>query len=189
MRILNEEEADKSLNRENNLAHKINRIREVRELDRTEISKDHIPGRDQGTPNVPEFLRPVIAAEARICKHQEVADAYGIGKSTVDHYATGRIGGSKEAGERAGLKQDTDKRLEPIRSRALDLTMKALGLVENNEDLPNCKPEVLMNIASQASRIHQNLSPKENPLDQDRTQLIVYAPNLKKIADYEVIDA
>ena len=185
MRILNEEQAKESLERPNNLAHKIQKIKEIRDGDRTEISQAHIPGRKEGTTNVPEFLRPVIAAEARLANHQDVADVYGLGKSTVDGYATGRIGGSAEAGERSGLRAKTEARLEPVRAKALDLVMEGLGLV----DLGRIKKaKDLVAAVGTLSKIHQNLMPKtEEDKTPDKT-LIVYAPNMKTLADFTTQD-
>lgn len=189
MRILNEEQAKASLERPNNLAHKIQKIKEIRENDRTEISQDHIPGRDKGTENVPHFLRPIIAAEARLANHQDVADAYGLGKSTVDGYATGRIGGSLPAGEKAGLRRETEKRLEPVRSRALDLVMQGLNIIGEEDRLGKIKKtKDLVAAVGTLAKVHQNLMPKTEESGSPDKTLIVYAPNMKTLADFTTQD-
>lgn len=72
------------------------------------------------------------------------------------------------------------------RSKATNILVKAMSELEQR--LPEVqKPETLANIAQQMSKVISNQDANK-PQNNQMSQIIVYAPQVQKLEDYEVID-
>ncbi len=71
-----------------------------------------------------------------------------------------------------------------VRELALDKLMQCLGLM-TPEKMENADLKTLAIVASNMSRVVEKVSPKESA---NTTQLVIYAPQIKSVDKYTVID-
>ena len=129
-------------------------------------------GRKPDLPNAPESLRKV----ASVC-------AAADGSCVTSAAALGLTNGQVRYAAKNEPTKLTEKKVQEV---ALTRLMDALGLLDA-DSLLNEKPKDLSIIASNLSRVHNNLRPRDER-DGNSVVVQIYAPQQKKLSDYDVIE-
>lgn len=132
---------------------------------------------------VPKELRPVIAAISKVEGSTETAKLFNIAVPTANNLQHGRS--SNGILDRV-LEKDTHKILGTVKELAADRLLAAIGLLDDDRLSSVSKATELSAIAANLSRVVEKVTPKN---DQSQGPVFhVYAPELKSLDKYEVID-
>jgi hypothetical protein len=191
--FLTNEQADKRLSSENNLANRFsknsNSVRanaKIPEKQVTEILNPEVivtekvitlPGKNR--VNLSEEERNEIAIETRsgIISQTESAKQRGLNVLTVHNIAQGKTKGIDE--------EKVNQVINTVRDRALDRLMHSLGLLTDDK-LSGCSAKDLSLIASNMGRVVEKIQDKtEKP---DNINFIIYAPELKQERSFDVVE-
>lgn len=138
------------------------------------------------TPAVPEGLREVIAEESlQGTPSAVIQKAFGISPASISAYKNG-------ATSTASYHKPSDK-LNQVRTRVssraanrLNEALKALG----NKNLEDEKAKDIASIAKDMAVVFDKISPvkQQERADEKAMHIHLYAPKMKSVEDYEVID-
>jgi hypothetical protein len=135
--------------------------------------------RKPSVPNIPNEVKPVIAALAVSDTQENIAKAFGVSKDTVGNLAND----NHKNGEVTEAKINI---IERIKEKTLGKIDTCLDFLEVNKNL---KPQEYAHLAESLARTHEKLTSKE-PAENKTTQFVFYIPKEQnKPEDYEVIDA
>lgn len=126
-------------------------------------------------------------ARAGLGTVQEVADAFGVGHESVENYKMGRTTRVSEPlyKPHPELEERIVKNLDIVQERAVDVLLRSLGVI-TDEKLAKASAKDASSIAANASKIVQNCAPQ---IAQDnRIQVIMYAPKQKELKDYQTVE-
>jgi len=144
-------------------------------------------GRGAGVTNMPECLRAVIAEEKLTgSTAKEVENAFGVSPSSIAAYAHGNT-------SCATYNKPVDKLVQVrtrISNRAANRLNSALKSLAN-KNLDEEKAKDLSSIAKDMAVVFDKLSPvkaQEHADENKHLHLHMYAPKMKTLADYEIID-
>lgn len=191
---LDREEAQRRLNSPNNLANtlaasSVKSALSAASADRT-IHSTIKRGRQNDTPNTPEFLRDAIGHVARSSSETQVAigAAFGVSQETVSNYKTGQVGGVPPNEERRKkLRQDQ----EEIKDTALVKLMASLNLITQDklEDPDDGVKHAakLARIATDMGKVVHSLS-STSADSHSPVSIHIYSPEIKSESKYKVID-
>lgn len=126
-------------------------------------------------PRLPELQKEIIANDALELGPSRAAEIHGVPQSSASRYANGQ-----------NVSDETKSRIldakHQIRDLATTKLLQSLHLIDptdlESKDLPR--------VASQLSQIVERLEDKSN--GNKVVELHMYAPNQKKVAQYEIID-
>jgi hypothetical protein len=180
--LFTEEQSDIILNNPKNL---VNRF-EKNNHSRIEVIKH---GGSNGGKVLTTEERVLIGTVARagLGTGQELADEFGVTRTTVQNLKAGRV--SSPAGPRyqphPELEEQITGKLSIVETKALDVLMNALGVITPDK-LAKTNAKDASTIAVNASKIVQNCAPQS--VSDNRIQVIMYAPKLKDLKEYDVVD-
>lgn len=184
MLLISKESAIKRLDSNENLANRL-----VRNNGSLEIKKiEHGGGRSNGQKNLTENERAIIGASARAFGIKNTAEAFGVSVSHTNSLAHGKVyrdGGREANKSHADLKNQIEDRLSDVKDVALEKLMLSLGLIDE-EKLAESSAKDLSGIAANLSKVVENSS--GGGKNNTQVNLVVYAPESRKVADYEVIE-
>ncbi len=162
--LLTEEQAERRMKDPANLA--------VRFADNTQFN---VKKRTPRGPRIPEGVRAEIATDVLLGlgTQEEIANDYGVSTGTV-------VEAKKQYAATTAGKEVIDAAAD----RAFDRLMATLGFMTDDK-LSGLSAKDLSVVAANMSRVvEKTRAPKED----ERTKLIVYAPQLKTEEQYVVID-
>lgn len=193
--LISLEEAEQRLASENNLINKLGLSNSLPEStnageEALEIIQKEGPGRTEGRKNLPSFLKEVIGVEAHLTTAAQVAESFDVSLSTVENCKHSRAGQDREKYKNEELKRAIDRNLGEIRDTAMQKLMMSLNLI--TEDKVN-KASVrdISVISANLSKVVTHALPKEDkkdPLEEGAMKLIVYAPVIKTLNEYKVVE-
>jgi len=185
---------DEQLNKE--LGITISKINQV-DINRIESELDKAPVRDpvkvidikRGRGNqleIPHEIRALVAEEAIINGHtQEIADRFGLSKSSVDAYKNGATSTTTYNEPDKSLSNANKQVRDVITDKARGRLMSALDAI-TDENIGNAKVKDIASIAKDMSVIVKNME-ENKPLNQTNTQVIIYKPRMRDEEEFEVI--
>jgi hypothetical protein len=153
--------------------------------DNTTIVPLHNGGRRPGDKNIPESLRSVIGAVARLDTLENTADAFGISKHHAFELKHGM--NSTAQGQDETLVKDINDKLAKPHQLAVDKLVEALTAVDIGR-VNKAKPKEVAQVAGILANIAEKTSPiKRDEEDKFGMQLIVYAPSIKQENKYDSV--
>jgi hypothetical protein len=169
--ILNDEQVKARLGHEKNLANRFAK-REIQEL--------IVPrsGPRANVPNLTEEESTEIAIRSRL------GEGYKVLSEEFDISAQ-QVGKIKRAESGRVNNAIADEALGKVKDMALDRLMSSLGLLSNDK-LSGCSAKELSVIASNMGRVVEKTTPKQ--VEDERINLIIYAPQLKREDSYRTIE-
>jgi hypothetical protein len=177
--FLSEEQAEKRLNSERNLANKFSRSEDKVLTPEVQVIEKVISLPGKNRINLTKEERTEIAIETRSGSLSQVesARAHGVEVLTVNNIHSGKTKGINE--------EKVEEVINTVRDRALDRLMASLGLLTDDK-LSGCSAKDLSVIASNMGRVVEKTTPKtEVP---DNINFIIYTPELKQERAYETIE-
>lgn len=147
-------------------------------VNRLRVKKLYNGGRD-GSLNFPDPIRILAGTLSHVSKNKDVAEALGMSKQQVSNIKNGKTN--------ENVKSAIDRNLGTVQDRALELTMKSLGLIEE-EKLEKSKPRELIAIARDAASIYEKVSPKEKNNVQVGVQVVLHSVPQRNEENYETVE-
>jgi len=146
--------------------------------------KDLKRGRGNGTKNVPQEIRKLVADEALLgANAQEIAEQFGISTQSVSAYKNGATSLATYNEPNKELSGHIDSTRSEITKSARTRLMEALESI-TPEKIATSKVQVASQIAKDMSAIIKNIEPqKEN--SGPTVQFVMYAPQMKKEEDFD----
>jgi len=143
-------------------------------------------GRSIGAKEIPEELRKVIATEAITNGNtQNISEAFGISKSSVDAYKNGATSCATYNSPDHDLANHNNQVKENIASSARSKLMIALGEITSDK-VAGAKIKDIASIAKDLSGVVKNMEPAAS-INVNNNQVIVYRPKLQDEDQYDVI--
>lgn len=143
-------------------------------------------GRTKGRKNVPEFLRPVIAAAGELSGIEETAKAFELSRPSVSTMKHGKVTYCDTTRENKEMKSKTELILDKVNENAADRILKSISYI-TDEKLENSKVSDLSTVAANMARIIEKTNPKKQEA-QVGTQILIYAPSLKQENQFEIVE-
>ena len=183
--ILSDSEVEERLNSPKNL---INILK--REASSFEVKPMPNGGRKEGSETVPSKVRELIASFKRE-KQADVAEAFGVSAPVVSCANRGLISSSRSRfdEELAEVGKEAEKKsLDEAHELALDCLMESMGCLKSKiKDVIN--PVKLSRIASDMNKIAAGGLDKDRGGITNNTKVVVFAPVMKELKDFDFIDA
>lgn len=181
--ILEDDEALARLENENNLVNKLK--------NKVVIHQGMTPGRPNGTISIPPSVKKLLTITALTSDEtqQQIADTFHSSQHTISNLSRGLTSkGEAINPELIGLvRTKKNEKLENAHELALDaLTASLTSLTTRLPEVD--KPEKLAKIASDMSKVMNNISPKDNVDESLRPKVVFFAPNMKVENHYETLD-
>jgi hypothetical protein len=156
------------------------------EGDVTVITPLHNGGRRPGDKNIPDGLRAIIGAVARVDTLENTAEAFGISTHHAHELKHGKM--SNAQGQDDKLVKDINDKLETPHDIALRKLTESLLAVDINKVDKN-KPKDAVMVASALSRIVEQTSPIKRDDDEDKgARLVIYAPTIRQENSYGTVN-
>lgn len=187
--LLSDSEIEETLNNPENLVNKFNpaKVLPVIKGGLTEGSK-HIP------PRVQELIGVLGSVSDE--EQKDIGAVFGVSQATVSVSSRGMVGSGNTRRD-SNIESAIDKvkhngKIRDAHELALDAMLDTLHglrskLAAGDDHLKNAGK--LSRIASDMSRVVGNLTPKSDPSVTNNTQVVLFAPAMKKERDYETIEA
>lgn len=142
-------------------------------------------GRNENDTNVPQPIRELIVEDAlEGATAESLSKIYNVSPSSVSAYKNG-------ATSTASYRQKNSKLIaakDRVSNRAynrLNEALKALG----TKNLSDEKPKDIASIAKDMATVAEKMSPKvDGAKDGPQVHLHLYAPKMKQITDYEIVE-
>lgn len=179
MLLTDNQEADETLSSGDNLRNKLGlRPLEIQHLNIRTFRHTGSKGK-----KLPKELRPVVAALASVEGTTQTAKDFDLALPTVNNLKHGRTSNDKPSED---LEKDTAKILGTVRELAANRLLAAIGLLDGDRLAGISKATELSAVAANLSRVVEKVTPKS---DDSRAPIFhVYAPELKSLDRYEVLD-
>jgi len=178
--IISDEEIERRLNSPENMDYKI------------------IPysrGRQGGEVSVPPELRKVVAILAHESNEtqKELGDTFGMTGSRVSQLKSGKVTSGTFASQDenlTGVLNEVKARKENKRSEAEEMALNnlidSLGLLPAKLEKANAK--TLASAAKSMADVADRMSGRKNEEEKNQVHLHLYAPHMKELSDYEVVE-
>jgi hypothetical protein len=202
--ILDNEEAEARLTNPNNLWLRIRENKEKNALDPTPTTKNTvveilpypIGGRRPGDRAIPDKIKELIGSLAVQGNEtqKEIASVFGVSQVTVSDVSRGLVGDRLDStlAEAIDLNKDTnkDKKENTAHNLALDALVGSLGIVSNKltEEKETLSLKAVTSLATNMSRIVQNLKSKDAPSAVSNVKVVLFQPQLKQENHYDTTE-
>lgn len=143
-------------------------------------------GNKAGTKAIPPLVRDMIAGFKNE-NQSDVAEVFEVTQATVSGARRGLIG--NRLNEEAAVNKGAEDRTEDAHSLALDCLMETLTALGPKVKDPNLKAKDLSRIASDMSKIVGSVRGEQDKSGKNNTQVIILAPQQKKLKDFDFIEA
>lgn len=178
MHLLNDSDAEKRLNHEDNLC-----VKTLRRDGRL------AGGRKEGDKNLPPFLREVIGGLAASGNGAKVAEEFGISQARASQLASGRMGAQPGPVDEK-LKEKVDEVSASVREQAVRMaTLKLMAAMKSitTEKLEQIEsPVIATTVARNLSSVIKNLEEKDKVTEQNNI-VFIHAPSRKEVTEYPSI--
>lgn len=193
--IISEEEVNKRLEADNNLYNVIRRANQDVEHSNIQIVPIGKQGRTEGSTEIPEHVRELIAITANTSDstQTEIAETFGVSNYSVSHLKRGLVGNSFNPQLRKtaqDAKAKVDAKRDTAHEAALDNLMSVMGHLKDR--IPDvAKARDLSKIASDMSRVAVNLRSRSEEENDNKANVLVilHAPQQTREESYESIEA
>lgn len=145
----------------------------------------HRPGRKSLDPNrfnqtIPDEIREVIGTLAHFDHQEIIAKDFGISQPKVSQIKNGEGKADKEA------KNQVEVNLGKVRDAAIQAMLDSIGLIDADKLAAHSQKDIAA-VASQMSKVFQNIQPKEKENTGPSVAIQIYAPRTKNEDDYDVV--
>jgi hypothetical protein len=179
--LITEKQAQARLESESNLLNKVERNNSHFELRATNHG-----GRTEGKKNLTDEERAEIGTLALTTPAQVVAEGYGISRQHVENLKFGRVDSRRHVDkEHPKLRAALSDARHEIKDKALLRLMQSLNLIEP-DNVAELDAKDISAVAVNMSKVVSNMEPKESR--DNGTKIVIYAPQVKKVEEFEVID-
>lgn len=142
-------------------------------------------GRTLGRTEIPEVIRSIVAEDViENGRSQNIADKFGISKSSVDAYKNGATSCATYNNPDRQLKQVVDNKRNEISNAARGRLSAALEALTDDK-IAGSKARDIASIAKDMSGVVKNMEPQVAP--HNNTQVIVYRPRMRDEDEFDVI--
>jgi hypothetical protein len=135
-----------------------------------------------GAPEIPNELKPVIGAIARLTSSREAEEEFGVNHTSAAEYAQEDFG--KKAGDAKGKVEDE---IAPVRKLALSRVSSALSCI-TEEKLQDNSAKTLSEIARNLSSVIRNSMPQDKNDDGQKYNFVVFTPKVREMKQYEGVE-
>jgi len=175
--LISENELAEKLERANIVYHRIGRGSDATPRPRSEMFKSGIP----------DFVRKIIAGEARseVAKNTDIARSWGISDTAVRYAEEGRIGAHQDKGEEIELVDSAEEIANDIVTRTIARANQKLAHAIESIDsdlVKNEKPLIQTVIARNLAGVIEKLQPKV--IAATNIQFNVFTPTRKRLEEF-----
>jgi hypothetical protein len=178
---MTEDKIQERLNSESNL---LNKLGKGHGLGGNKLNHERA-GR-KGEENLSPFMREVISSAASLDTAKNTALAFGVSQAHAHNLKHGIV--TRPKGKDESLIKGRNKTLEDIHTKASDLVMQTLGLITPEKLKEVEKAKDLTAIAKDLSSVVEKTSPDPNKNRSNTNNILVYAPQMTNLPDFDVID-
>ena len=182
--IFTEEQSETILTNPKNL---VNQFEKNESSSRIEQINRFGNGRTNGHFTTEERILIGTVARAGLGTQKEIAAEFDVHRQYVGNLKYGRLTQPTSATFKPHpeLEAAIAKQTSNIEEKAIDLLMRSMGVI-SDEKLEKTSAKDASTIALNASRIVQNCRP--DSVQDNRLQVVLYAPKLKTIEDFKVVE-
>lgn len=160
-------------------------------LNRKDIVHKRVQAHKSGhtTTPIPDFIKPLISATAKIEPERSVARSFGISRESVHSLKQGfnsHIDYQNKHNPDGELLDKTNDRVTEIGDMALSKLALSLGLI-TNEKLEGEKPLSLSRVARDMAAVFKDTR-ASNQIAENIGQVVVMAPSQKDLNQYDVVE-
>lgn len=171
--FLTDEQARARLDSDNNLANKFGKKENSVSIIEVPILR---PGKKG--PELTVEQRTEIATRSRLGEETKVLqEEFNTSQAEVSFLKNGKVKSINE--------NKVEEVISSVRDKALDRLMASLGLL-NDDKLSGCSAKDLSVIASNMGRVVEKTMPKSD--QSNNINLIIFSPELRKEASFEVVE-
>lgn len=146
--------------------------------------KNHVDaGRKNGDVNLHPVVRNVISAAAHLSTAKEVSQDFDVSPAQVHNLKHGKVTGTGEVHEE--ILDGKKNILSEVHSKAINILMKSLNLVDDDEKLKTLKATSLTNIAKDMASIIDKTSEKS---ESAAPKVIIVTAARRELKDYQVLE-
>lgn len=147
------------------------------------LNREGQSGRGNGNGNKAEFVRELIAADAKEFGVSQAAKDWGVGVTSAFCYRDGRNAVNQLKHSNETLDKNSDKIVEERKGRIIEsTTLKLMEVMENLNVKGVTDPLKQSMVGKNLASIMEKVSPKSNV--NEGLTFVIHVPTVKKLEDY-----
>jgi len=183
--LFTEEQSDIILNNPKNLVNQVENVDSKIQI-KPVITGGKILGHKDLTTE--ERILIGTVARAKLSSVNELAEEFNLNRRHVSNLSLGRTTYTSTPAFKPHpeLEAAIKDNLGIVQEKAIDLLLRSIGVI-TDEKLAKTSAKDASSIAANASKIVSNCMPKET--QDNRIQVVMYAPRQKELKEFDVIEA